>query len=893
MASDDAVVSFRKGLRTRYALVLLSSSRTTIVLPIGEIETVAFDRSNRSKYNSVCYIKTTGEKHGSLPQITFKSSSITEALGVTGSSKPVMNGFDQYPLVSPFSPALLVLACRPTKAWQASHVMPYLADLSETTPSGDGYSGSDRLFLDAVRLGLGDELAPFVSIDPERQNWLSVLAAAASGKFDQALENCSKLTPGAHAERNTVVAAAIKAGDWSDVQSKVLGALDETLPGGALVAHVVDNSELGRNHAQAEAETLTEWISDKTESAWAKRCVKGLSLRPLPPISGSAFASSDSYRVAAVLSDRSKAGQRILPDIAADSVRELCLEVVDELIERQAISKTDLRALQSVRPRDATYLALRLSPGALSDADLVGSIARQELIRRQVIECLRGASDAADGPGSVLAKLRDGQPATEGEIECLPEGWKETARKLSEFLRTGDVDLAVELADDPTLVPVIAKRLADEIESLPRKGPLADIRASQCLQDSLQAVLQARWTDALDLAKEVMRYTEREDLRDEALNLMACAHWQLGNDDEALAALRSALEGEYNSALQINVGVVASNLEPVVAAGHLGKLATEAPSSQLRVKAAIRGVQLWSADLEIDDESPLPGQLLDALRTLAADGQQDLTMSDNEYWSVLEALSVHDSEWIGTSLKHSSPVNGRDVMMPVNGRDVMMGVAVARAENPVEYVKAVGRLSASTSSWCQEQRESIVGLVLALQLNDPMSIFAAVMGMEFLKTDIAISADEAIRVRCLTLIGVSGSMDEDHEPSDEVQGYLQSAHDLMGSCTPEQQADLKPLIGYAGRALLVSVATSRGRLVDQVAEASSKLATTLSQVPRRRRNMTEVRDWVRPMRKICTDSIRDLKRLSVHADDDDLLAFVNAVIAQAVAINEFFDTATR
>ena len=882
MDCRDAVVSFRKGLRTRYALVLTGSSVSAELLPVGETDLVSVDRSNASKFLSVCDFETTGAIDGFRPKLVFHDPSIPRALGIATSSSPEASGFDKYPLVSPFGPALMILACRPTNAWEPAHVMSHLANLAETTPGADGFNGTERLFLDAVRLGVDADLAPHVSIDPARQLWLSALAAAASGKFERALDNCSKLTPGTCVERNTVIALAIQSRDWSGKQEIVLGALDEMSPGGSLIAHVIGNKKLGREQIQAEAATLASWISDKTESAWSKRCVKSLSIKPFHPVSGSVFVVSDSYRVAAFLSAQPGSSQRFISDIAVDTVQGLSLEVIDELIERKAITKADLEVLESTRPRDATYLTLRLSPDTLSESQLAESAAHQELVRRQVIDCLEGTSGVVSGPGATLVKLRDGQPASMDEIECLPEGWKSTARRLSEFLTTSNLELAADLVWDPTLLSIISKHLADRMESLPRKGPLADLRASQNLRDALRAVLETRWSDALDMAKEVMRCTEREDLRDEALNLMACAHWQMGNDDEAIGALRSALEGEYNSALQINVGVVASNLEPVIATEHLGRLASEAPSAKFRVQAVNRGMQLWLAGLGEDDESPIPNQLLESLRSLAVDGVHDPTITNDEYWDVLYPLSVHDSEWLTTSLANVSE-------SATHGREHMVDVAVARANNPADYVKAVGRLKASTSPWCREQRESIVDLVLTLQVNDPLSVFAAVMGMELLKTDITVPDYKAVKIRCLTLAGVCDSLDEDAEPIDEVQRYLKDARDLMGSCTPEEQADLKPFIGFAGKALLICLTSSRGSKVNVIAENTTNLANSILGIPRRRLNTTAIRDAVRPWREICRITIRDLTILRQYADDDELLKWVDAVIAHAGAVTKFFD----
>ena len=57
--------------------------------------------------------------------------------------------------------------------------------------------------------------------------------------------------------------------------------------------------------------------------------------------------------------------------------------------------------------------------------------------------------------------------------------------------------------------------------------------------------------------------------------------------------------------------------------------------------------------------------------------------------------------------------------------------------------------------------------------------------------------------------------------------------------------------------------------------------------------MTAIRDAVRPMRGLCRDAISDLRRLRAYTDEEELLEFVDAVIAQASAITKFFDEATR
>lgn len=800
-------------------------------------------------------------------------------------------GLDRYPLVSSFGPALLVLACRPDKAWPVADVARHLVSLAGTESVWAGFSGVDRLFLDAARLGIGADVAPHIPVSEDRQRWISALAFAANGQHDAVIGACGALPVGEYPERNVLVAAAVQSAAGSDRPFVPLNAISQMSPGGALLAHVLCGKDAGRSELRDGAAEVGSWLWGEPQRLEAKRSVEGLSRSSLPSAESSVLQISDAYKVAVAVSGPLEAGRTTLSELPASVVRDLPMEVIDDLIDRGVLEATDLGRLEAARPRDVVYLALRLNPGELTGSQLVGPVSEPEVTRRQVLECLSGGSETFSEPGVVMVALRDGRPVSDAEIECLPESWRRQARELAGFLDTGHFERAVALAGDPTLLPLVSERLGDQMESLPRSGPLAAIRAQDKLEGALAAVLEARWDDSLEMAKEVMRSTEREDLRDEALNLMACAHWQLGHDELAIGALSSALEGEYNSALQTNIGVVAANLEPDVAAEHLGRLAAEAPSAKLQYAAAMRGLALWSEGVDDEVEPELPVALSGPFRSLAKGNAAEDELSDDEYWTILNSLAVHDSDWLKGNLRAEPRPLGRLGSRSVSGngfgpRDQIITVALARAEGPVEFVKAVGGLDASASTWCAEQRSSIIDLVVGIQASDPMSPFAAMMGMALLGTDIAVPATSAIRLQCFTVIGICRALDDENEPSDQIQAYVGTAERLLGSCTPEERADLKPLLGIAGTALLVSVTNSRAAHIEQIRELTNDLLNQITGVPRRRLNMDAVRNGARPMRKMCQTTVGDLKRLRKYSEDPDLLEYVDSVIDLAEKVDD-------
>ena len=74
------------------------------------------------------------------------------------------------------------------------------------------------------------------------------------------------------------------------------------------------------------------------------------------------------------------------------------------------------------------------------------------------------------------------------------------------------------------------------------------------------------WAGAVEEAKGCLRVSRDEVTRDEALNLLAAARWQLGDDDAAFQA-NEAIDGQHTEGLQVNMGVVAAFVDPQLAAG--------------------------------------------------------------------------------------------------------------------------------------------------------------------------------------------------------------------------------------------------------------------------------------------------------------------------------------
>ena len=509
----------------------------------------------------------------------------------------------------------------------------------------------------------------------------------------------------------------------------------------------------------------------------------------------------------------------------------------------------------------------------------------------------------------VIAAVQAGFNATNGTEQLLDATDKSTVagkvllniwgkKPINQIeLRTGAVEIASWIADPVVrrttinnLLPGIRNQLTNLPSLTPKNSMLAKLWAQARLQDALEGIFSAQWERASNIAKEVLSLTNQEDIRDEALNLLACAQWQLGYDERAIKALLHALEGEYNASLQTNIGVVAANLEPNIAAEYLGQLSMEAPTVELKYAALIRGVAIWSESLSEEDESPMPSYLSKAARTLASSSVISNDLSDEELWSVLETLAVHDSNWLKTHLQ----IIHNDIRTSTT-RKQMIQVALARTENPFEYVKTVGQLNDHDSPWCAKQRHAVVSLVLRVQSDMPLSQFATAMGIELLKTDINLTPANGVKIRLFSVLGVCHVLDsEEEEPPDQVRALLFEAYTILtNQCSVQEQLDLQGLLEMVGSRTLASVVRARYLLIVKINEATDKLISDIRYIPRYRLNMSALRESTRPMIQMCQDSIQVVNQLKQFSKEEEIINYARSVVEFAEAIIERLELSIR
>jgi hypothetical protein len=348
------------------------------------------------------------------------------------------------------------------------------------------------------------------------------------------------------------------------------------------------------------------------------------------------------------------------------------------------------------------YLRARLAPETLTDADVAQLGLDDELARRAfrygATETLESLADSSRiRHYRALVELRKGR-LRDGIVDDIDEPARPTAadlRAVVEAKQSGapvEALLTARLLGDPTIWPALLS-----IVGATELGSLGEVRDDHpafsewlALNEAREHLFLGNWGEAIHAATRCLDLAEIEAVRDEALNLKACALYYAGDPLDAMRALSEALEGAYSESLLANASLVAQGLAPEVAARHLGVLIKEAPTIAMRVAAAHRAVEVWrSTDASLwanSDESPLPDAFQDALRALVV---EEISLDDFRRFA--RVLAIDDRSWFANPLNiasspHRDSLEGRFYLARTDDELIptvrVMGDAIASGEAP-------------------------------------------------------------------------------------------------------------------------------------------------------------------------------------------------------------------
>jgi hypothetical protein len=547
------------------------------------------------------------------------------------------------------------------------------------------------------------------------------------------------------------------------------------------------------------------------------------------------------------------------------------LDLIDDAIDRGAQLDTTSIAARSA---DRQYLIARTDPNQLESDEIADLGFERELVRRSLIDgSLNDGSPVPVPSDAYLAGLiilaTDGTvtPAVAAKHPGLAD---ELSRYLTDPTQT---TLTENLAQDQSLWPRLSAALGAEAIGWnpPRSSYARRFLAWHWLCVGADKLFEAQWFESLDSLKHAFRLSDDEGLSDEALNLLACAHWQLGNDAEAQTALTSALEGSRNPSLQVNLGVVAQNLDPESAALELARLVREAASLELRTAAALKAVGLWLTD-EVpwgaDEERGMPDPLSAALRSVVVED-----ISIDAFRQIVKLQSSLDDDWLEQpgSLRtspHSESLEAR--------------VYQARAAGPSDLVDVLVNefKRGGTPTWVEDERDSLVEMFVRHAFADEVSgggIFAFIA----LDRGLPLTPEQRAMLIPLAVHGVCDYFSEEEDrgaPNDKFTTMLTDGErESRANGSFERFEDL---YASAWTRLAIAQANFSNDMLREAAGGYDRVVTQIGGLPKRRINMGPVRQVMAAIRSSCQEVEKTLRPFPPHIDGE-VADYVNTVLSNA------------
>lgn len=412
-----------------------------------------------------------------------------------------------------------------------------------------------------------------------------------------------------------------------------------------------------------------------------------------------------------------------------------------------------------------------------------------------------------------------------------------------------DAALIYNLPADPAILDGWTPEAAEAARLQSADNP--EEAAVGFLHQALREMLTWEWEAAESSCKEVLRLGQREEIRDEALNVLALSLAMRGESQKAISALKQAVEGEWNLALQQNLGILAIETDPELAAVQATYWLDSAATPEDRESAILRILGMWmslqsDSDEDDGDEVAPPPRILEALRQAM---HQDL--SQESFQTLGTFLARTDREWV---LKASNWARSP------HGATASANIIYARAEGLEEYVEY---LVENARSQTVADRNAINQMLLGMNdlmlreqdATGPASVCIGLFdgGLDFSSFERVLARPLAVREICLSLVK------EEAEPLEQVLDWLIEARRATPALdlSPESKQMLQEIHSSAGDIASAVYHDSRINDARQVQQSLMEInALHASSSGRRQINRAGLREAARNMQNWCSDTRR-------------------------------------
>lgn len=493
--------------------------------------------------------------------------------------------------------------------------------------------------LDALRLGRPD-LLPHLGLPITEAHWLALVDAAGAGRVDDVVTHAAALPPGRYRSAIHVLAALLpQLVTRPAVGERLAGFLgghrDDPLAAvvarrlGVLAAH--DGDRWSDADLRARVTPLPDLVRSELVALLAPHLVGKPSSSPTLLGRAGRVLHARLHGTADTLSPQ---------DIA-----HLGPAALDDLVDAGLVAADDVDQLPAGRAR--AHLRARLCPDRLDTDELDAHPG--ERARRALQE---GGGEAV-GADPRLATLTAIRRARWDDVRA--DAVHDVERPVVEALLAGRTDGRRLLDDavlrDRSLWPVVAELLDGDLAVVDDgvRGHSPSFAGWLDLREAREHLFLARWSRAADAARRCLATSPEESVRDEALNVLACALHLRGDARAAVAALAKAVEGEYSPALLANLAITSAEVDRQSAAPHLVRIARESPRAGLRRQAALRALRYWREDPDFWEGDEQDRVVPPVLRGMLREAVLDDGLSREDFRALALALSTRDGAWFGSA----------------------------------------------------------------------------------------------------------------------------------------------------------------------------------------------------------------------------------------------------
>ena len=414
------------------------------------------------------------------------------------------------------------------------------------------------------------------------------------------------------------------------------------------------------------------------------------------------------------------------------------------------------------------------------------------------------------------------------------------------------------------------------------------VQAAQTyLSASLNELFIWNFKKSIEHAKTCLRLSADEDERDEALNVLATNLALSGELSRSLDALKKAVEGRWNLALQTNLALLAIEEDPALAVSQMSFLIDGAQTIAEKLAATRTAIALWTQTQKTetgsedeDDFEPLPDNLVRSMYSLVSHP----SMTEEEFFDIGMFLARVEGEKFIISNEFS---------MAVHNNSLSSEIVRLRAKGMFEFISEIVGISCRDTRkqkpWIQAHVDDLVEEVNSrLNSDEDENKIGTSLAFSFLDQGLDCSTFSRTALRPLLIQEIAQSFDTTNQPSEKFITWFKEASDAISrnpfNAQEERLDVLRSLHSHAGNVLgnlyhrgIISVG-------QQIESAANSVRSRMSGIMNRlTADKAAIRSVSFTIIESCDECINTYNKVIPFVSDNDLRNDMNSVL---VVLNE-------